>query len=84
MNSILHIRKNVFGLKQREFAAVVGVQQSTVSRWEREESFPTLAEMHLIRTAARQRGKRWSDRWFFEPPQAAPAIPDLSKSAEVV
>lgn len=70
MNAILHIRKQVFRLKQREFAEVVGVQQSTVSRWERGESFPSLNEMRAIRAAARERGKRWQDRWFFEPPVA--------------
>jgi len=68
MNAILHIRKNVFHLKQREFAEVVGVRQSTVSRWERGESFPSLNEMAMIRAAARESGRRWQDRWFFDPP----------------
>ena len=78
MNPILHIRKNVFRLKQRDFADVVGVQQSTISRWERGESFPTLNEMHSIRAAARERGKRWQDRWFFEPPSPATNAEDAA------
>lgn len=67
MNAIRHIRKNVFRLKQQEFAAIAGVQQSTVSRWERGEASPSLDEMAAIREAAR--GKRgWSDKLFFEAP----------------
>jgi DNA-binding transcriptional regulator YiaG len=72
MNAIRHIRKNVFRLKQQEFAAIAGVQQSTVSRWERGEASPSLSEMAAIREAAR--GKRgWSDRLFFETPDMARA-----------
>lgn len=66
MNTIWHIRKNVFGVRQSEFAALAGVQQSTVSRWERGEGSPSLQEMSAIRAAAHDRGHEWNDRWFFE------------------
>ncbi len=71
MNAMKHIRLNVFGVKQQEFAAIAGVQQSTVSRWESGDAVPTLAEMNRIREAAGQRKlkARWSDRLFFAEPQ---------------
>lgn len=67
MNAIRHIRKNVFRLKQQEFAAIAGVQQSTVSRWERGEASPSLDEMAAIRTAAKDRRIKWNDGLFFAP-----------------
>ncbi|GEM_PF-2239189 len=68
MNAIRHIRKNVFRLRQQDFAAIAGVQQSTVSRWEKGEASPSLSEMAAIRDAARSRRLRWNDRLFFEAP----------------
>jgi len=70
MNSIKRIRKEVFEATQAEFAAIAGVTQATVSRWEDddENSMPSLAEMKAIRAEAMVRRKRWSDRWFFEAP----------------
>jgi transcriptional regulator with XRE-family HTH domain len=68
MNAIRHIRKNVFRLRQQDFAAIAGVQQSTVSRWEKGEAAPSLDEMAAIRDAARARRLRWNDRLFFETP----------------
>lgn len=69
MNALLHIRKDVFGLTQQEFAALAGVQQSMVSRWENGQSAPTLDEINRIRAAAAARGrklkKRWDDKLFF-------------------
>ncbi len=69
MNPIRHIRKKVFGVTQQEFAAIAGVQQSTVSRWESDEdgAAPTLVEMSRIRAAAAQRKlkSKWDDRLFF-------------------
>lgn len=68
MNPIKHIRKNVLKMKQHEFAAVAGVNQATVSRWEKGELVPSLSEMAAIRAQAQ--GKRgWNDRLFFEAPQ---------------
>ena len=75
MNALKHIRKNVFGLKQQEFAAIAGVQQSMVSRWENGHAAPTLEEMNRIRAAAAQRKlkAKWNDRLFFAEPQEATA-----------
>ncbi len=70
MNAITHIRKNVFKLNQREFAAIAGVQQSSVSRWENGHAAPTLDDMARIRKAASDRRIRWSDKLFFDAPSA--------------
>ena len=71
MNAIKCIRKNVFDATQQEFAAIAGVQQSTVSRWESGVAL-TLDEMRRIRQAAFDRGIEWRDAWFFEAPAADP------------
>lgn len=65
MKPIQHIRKKVFGLTQHEFAAVAGVTQATVSRWERGVALDETA-MRNIRAGAVARGIRWDDRLFFE------------------
>lgn len=67
MNPIEHIRKNVFGMTQKEFADAIGVAQPSVSRWERGVPFAH-PEMKAIRSVARERGLEWDDRWFFETP----------------
>lgn len=77
MNALKHIRLNVFGVKQQEFADIAGVPQSQVSRWENGKAAPTLEEMNRIREeAAKRRGERrlksrWDDRLFFAEPQEA-------------
>lgn len=68
MSSIVHIRKNVFRVTQSEFAALAGVTQPTVSRWENGVA-PSLEEMQSIRRAATDRGIDWDDRLFFEVPE---------------
>lgn len=70
MNAITHIRKKVFRVTQQEFAAISGVQQSMVSRWENGHAAPTLDEMQRIREAASARRIKWSDKLFFEAPAA--------------
>jgi len=70
MTAIRHIRKTVFGVNQAEFAAIAGVAQATVSRWENGVSL-SLDEMKAIRDAAKERGIEWHDRWFFEAPATA-------------
>jgi len=72
MNAIRHIRTEVFNLKQAEFAAVAGVKQSTVSRWENGGE-PSLEEMRAIRRAAIARGIQWNDEWFFRAPASETA-----------
>ncbi len=71
MNAFAHIRKIIFHMSQAEFAAAVSVNQSTVSRWERDELQPSVGELAAIRRLAVERDVEWSDRWFFDP--AAPA-----------
>jgi len=68
MTAIRSIRKQVFRLNQAEFAAIAGVTQATVSRWENGVA-PSLDEMQLIREAAAARKLKWKDAWFFERPQ---------------
>lgn len=67
MNAIRYIRKEVFDLTQAEFAAIAGVTQATVSRWEGGVS-PSLEEVRAIRNAAADRGVDLKDEWFFDPP----------------
>ena len=72
MNAIHHIRKNVFGVTQQEFAGIAGVQQSMVSRWENGHAAPTLEEMNRIRQCAgsRKLKRKWRDDLFFTAPDA--------------
>lgn len=72
MNAIRHIRTEVFQLNQADFAAVAGVKQSTVSRWENGGE-PSLEEMRAIRHAAVDRGIEWNDSWFFSTPDEVAA-----------
>jgi transcriptional regulator with XRE-family HTH domain len=66
MNILRHIRADVFGLTQIEFAALTGVAQATISRWETGELHPGLPEMQRIRDEAIRRGFEWDDSLFFE------------------
>ncbi|TPJ75804.1 helix-turn-helix transcriptional regulator [Mesorhizobium sp. B2-6-3] len=70
MSAIRHIRLEVFGVTQADFAVLAGVTQATVSRWEAGVA-PSLDDMRAIRGAAIQRGIQWNDAWFFEIPTAA-------------
>jgi DNA-binding transcriptional regulator YiaG len=65
MNAIRHIRCEVFKLTQQQFAAIVGVEQATVSRWEAGRNEPSLRHLKRIRAAARKRSLPWDDDWFF-------------------
>lgn len=71
MNSIKHIRKSLFGVTQTEFGAKMGVNQSTVSRWEREELDPSLSELRQIRDLAKAQNMDWSDSLIFDVPEVA-------------
>ncbi|WP_425595817.1 helix-turn-helix domain-containing protein [Pseudorhizobium flavum] len=70
MEAIKHIRTQIFGVTQSEFASFVGVAQASVSRWERGAS-PSLTELRSIRLAALARGIPWDDSYFFEAPAEA-------------
>lgn len=67
MNALHYIRKHVFQVTQTEFAAIAGVGQASVSRWESGVA-PSLDEMQAIRQAAATRGLQWDDSWFFDVP----------------
>jgi transcriptional regulator with XRE-family HTH domain len=67
MSALRRIRKDVLSLSQAEIAALVGVSQGTVSKWENGELAPSLSEMSVIRAEALSRGIEWDDRWFFDP-----------------
>lgn len=69
MSTMKHIRTKVFRCTQAEFAAIAGVTQATVSRWENGVA-PSLEEMTAIRVAAKGR-RGWNDRLFFETPAAS-------------
>jgi transcriptional regulator with XRE-family HTH domain len=68
MSAMIHIRKTVLKVSQRELAAISGVTQTTVSRWEAGSLEPSRDEMLRIRDEARRRRVKWNDRWFFEAP----------------
>lgn len=72
---LVHIRKNVLKISQRELADIAGTTQASVSRWEAGEQEPSLSEMAKIREAARAQGIQWDDRWFFD------ALPSASATA---
>jgi DNA-binding transcriptional regulator YiaG len=69
MNPIAHIRKTVFDVSQAAFAALAGVSQGTVSKWETGGLEPSRDELKRIRAAALAKGLKWNDRWFFEVPR---------------
>lgn len=66
MNKLIHIRRVVFQATQVEMAAICGVRQATISRWESDDCTPSLPALERIRAEALRRGLPWSDSWFFE------------------
>ena len=72
MSQLRHIRQTIFAVSQSEFAAISNVSQATVSRWEKGDLSPGLAEMSRIRDAAKSRGLAWDDALFFPAPAGAP------------
>lgn len=73
MNPILHVRKVKLAMSQAELAAVAGVSQGTVSKWESGSGSPSRDELARIREEAISKGIDWDDRWFFEAPAEARA-----------
>jgi transcriptional regulator with XRE-family HTH domain len=73
MSPLLHIRKNVLGVTQVEMAAIAGVRQATVSRWETDRLQPGHEQMAAIRAEAIRRGVAWDDALFFAAPAGAAA-----------
>jgi transcriptional regulator with XRE-family HTH domain len=66
MNNMARIRREVFCETQAAYAAIAGISQGTVSRWEAGELDPTRPQLARIRREARRRKLRWRDSWFFE------------------
>ena len=66
MNAMAKIRKTVFNMPQAAFADAVGVNQSTISRWESGHLHPGRPEMEAIRELAAGLDVLWSDSWFFD------------------
>jgi transcriptional regulator with XRE-family HTH domain len=66
MSVFKRIRVDLFHLQQSELAAIAGVSQATVSRWETGELSPGYEEMRRIREEAVRRGIDWDDSLFFE------------------
>lgn len=73
MEPIRHIRKQVLRQTQVEFAAVAGVSQATVSKWESGKCSPARDELKRIRSEAISRGIEWDDGWLFDAPEGAAA-----------
>lgn len=71
MTPLQYIRTEVFGVTQVEMAEIVGVTQSTISKWESDGASeePSLGDMAVIRAAAAKRRLRWDDAWFFDVPK---------------
>lgn len=72
MTAIETIRRDLFGVSQARFAEIAGVNQATVSRWERGGS-PSLSDIARIRAAAIAEGLEWSDEALFATAERAPA-----------
>lgn len=66
MKPMERIRREVFKASQAGMAAIAGVSQGTVSRWEKGELEPDRGQMDRIREAAQERAIPWNDKWFFE------------------
>lgn len=71
MSTIKFIRKELLGVSQSDLAVIAETTQTTVSRWEKGELFPDLAQLGRIRDAVKSGGKEWKDEWFFQSPEAA-------------
>jgi transcriptional regulator with XRE-family HTH domain len=70
MSALRRIRQEVFGLTLTEMAAIAGVAQSTISKWENGIHRPDFQAMARIRSAALERQLAWDDAWLFD---AAPS-----------
>jgi transcriptional regulator with XRE-family HTH domain len=65
--TIMRTVRERLGLRQTEMAAVAGVSQATISRWETGSLEPNRQELERIRGEALRRGVEWDDALFFTP-----------------
>jgi transcriptional regulator with XRE-family HTH domain len=68
---MIRIRKEVLRISQAQMAAVAGVSQGTVSKWEAGELEPDRDQLAKIRSFVTARGIEWRDSWFFDPAPAS-------------
>lgn len=69
MTPARYIREKVFGCAtQQEFADLLDINQSTVSRWETGLHLIDRAAQEKIRAVAKERAIGWDNNWFFEVP----------------
>jgi len=55
-------------MSQSGFGAIAGVDQGTISKWERGVLVPSQDELRRIRQYALDNNIPWEDSWFFEVP----------------
>lgn len=76
------IRERIFGIStQEEFADMLGCAQATISRYETGELRLSRDAQDAIRLAARERGLRWDNNWFFDIPTDLDASPCGDRAA---
>jgi hypothetical protein len=67
-----YIRERVFHIEtQTEFGELIGHHPSVICRFECGVRPLTRRAQESIRAAAKKRGIKWNDRWFFEVPNGA-------------
>lgn len=70
--SVMKQVRQILNLPQNELAAIAGVSQATVCRWEKGQWEPNRDELHRIRDYALAEGFEWEDANFFPPEYASP------------
>lgn len=76
-NLVRTIRRDVLGLTQTAFSEQLGVDQSVVSRWEKNGLFPS-NRMAQVRELGKRLRPDWSDSWLFDPPTDAEPMKEAS------
>ncbi len=73
------VRRQVFGVRQDEFAEIAGVQRPSISRYENGRDNPSFPVLVKIRDEALRRDLPFSGDWFFAVPSASalcdPSLP---------
>lgn len=77
-NPAQYIRTHVFRMSQQKFGPALGVNQATVSRWEK-LGFVSLQYHQAIRNLARTNQIAWSNLWFIETPDGRTADEDCQR-----